>query len=327
MEVSDLTDEQIANLTHEQIEMLENDPTKLAEIMGKTEEPNDEPEQEEEEDSAANGAGEEEEQEEEKPVVLTKNGKGTIPYEKYQGLRVENATLKEQLEGLQKARSELETLKAQKVTATTPERRAEIQKKLTERIGVMREDFPDIGVTLDTVNELITSLTDELAAEKAANKAAAEAAVSEKQRSIDEQVQEAKENNPHLIHWESNDVDAWNEALMQDQILLQSPKWAKKPYAERFEEVVKRVKAVMPEATEPPKLASPPDEPEKVAAKAKEKLAKAVVKKPTTLSDIQGGTSPVSEKEQADNLAPHDLVKKIMSMPAHKARAMRTELD
>lgn len=328
MDVSELTDEQIANLTHEQIEMLENDPEKLAEIMGKTtEEPNDEPEQEEEQDSAANGAGEEDEQEEEKPVVRTKNGKGEIPYEKYQGLRVENATLKEQLQELQKARTELESLKAQKAEAGTPGQREEIQKQLAERIESMKEDFPDVGSSLDTVNKLITVLSKELADEKAANKAKADASEAEIQRSIDERVQEAKENNSHLVHWEANDVDAWNEAMMQDQILLQSPKWAKKPFEERFEEVVKRVKAVMPEATEPPKPESPPDEPEKVAAKAKAKLDKAVVKKPTTLSDIQGGANPASEKEQLENLDPHELVKKLMQMPDHKQRAMRADLD
>ena len=34
MEVEQLTDEQIANLTREQIEILENDPDKLIEILG-----------------------------------------------------------------------------------------------------------------------------------------------------------------------------------------------------------------------------------------------------------------------------------------------------
>lgn len=329
MEVSDLTDEQIANLTHEQIEAIESDPDSLAQIMEgqvtATDESEDEPEQAEEE-SAANGAGEEEE-EEEKPVVLNKSGKGIIPYEKFQGLRVENATLKEQLQDLQKARSELENLKAQKAAATTPERRAAIQKQLVERIGVMKEDFPQIADPLDSINEMITDLADELAAEKAANKEKAEAEATAKQEEINERVNEAKDNNPHLSFWEHNDKPAWNEALEQDQILLRQPKWRNKPYEERFVEVVKRVKAVMPEATEPPKPASAPDEPEKVAAKAKEKLAKAVVKKPTTLSDIQGGEKPLSEQEQAANMSGLELTKKLLSMPDHKARAMRAEFD
>lgn len=329
MEVSELTDEQIANLTPEQIEMIESDPDKLKEILAgqeeATDESEDEPEQAEEE-SAANGAGEDEEEKDE-PVVLNKSGKGIIPYEKYKELRVANATLKEQLQELQSARSEIENLKAQKAAATTPERRAAIQKQLVERIGVMKEDFPQIADPLDSINEMITDLANELAAEKAANKEKADAEAAARQEAINEQVQEAKENNPHLSFWEHNDKDAWNEALEQDQILLRQPKWAKKSYEERFVEVVKRVKAVMPDATEPPKPASQPDEPEKVAAKAKEKLDKAVAKKPTTLSDIPSGASPASEKEQLENLSPLELTKRLMQMPEGKARAMRAEFD
>ena len=42
MEVDQLTDEQIANLTPEQIEILESDPDKLAEILGGQEVPEEE---------------------------------------------------------------------------------------------------------------------------------------------------------------------------------------------------------------------------------------------------------------------------------------------
>lgn len=329
MEFEQLTDEQIANLTPEQIEMLENDPDKLAEILGTqekgTEEPKDEPEQEEDE-SAANGAGDVDEDEEKEPVVLNKSGKGTIPYEKHKELRVENATLKEQLQSLQKAQAELESLKAQKASARTPERRAEIQKKLTDRIATMKEDYPDIGESLGEVNALIEDLSREVQEGKAASEAKAKEAEEQRVRTINEQVQEAKENTPHLMHWEKSDPDAWQEALMQDQILLNTPKWANKPIEERLKEVVRRVQSVMPEASEP-KSETPPEKPEKIAEKAKEKLEKAVVKKPTTLSDIQGGANPASEREQLENLSPFELAQKLMKMPDQHAAAMRADLD
>ncbi|HEU4854406.1 MAG TPA: hypothetical protein VFS89_03860 [Nitrosospira sp.] len=320
---TELTDEQIANLTPEQIEELENNPD--ADINPEkqetaTQESGDEPEQAEE--GAANGEGETDE-EEKKPVVLTKNGKGNIPYEKYQGLRVENATLREQLQGLQKAQTELESLREAKANAGTPERRAEIQKKLVDRIATMKEDFPDIGSSLESVNELITDLQKELAEERAANKAKAEAEQAKKESTIAEQVQEAKENNPDLLHWETNDPDAWHEAMLQDEVLRNTTKWASKSFEERFTEVVKRVRAVMPEASEPPSESPSP----KTKEKAKAKLEKAEVRKPTTLSDIHGGDNPTSEAEQLQNLSPHELAQKLMSMPAHKAAAMRAELD
>lgn len=337
MDIEQLTDEQIANLTPEQIEMLESDPGKLSEILAGQEKPKeestDEPEQEEE-DGAANGAGEkaeeEQEQEEEKPVVLNKSGKGTIPYEKLKELRVQNAELRAQLQSLQTTQAELKSLREQQAKATTPERRTELQKQLVERINTLKEDFPDIGSSLDSVNEIITDLAREIAEDKAMMKKRAEQEEAERKRieeeqkrSIEEQVQEAKEANPDLVHWEANDPDAWREAMMQDQALLAIPKWAKKSYEERFAEVVKRVRTIMPEASAPKKE----PEPEEVKTKAKAKITAAPARKPTTLSDIQGGANPASEAEQLQNLSPFELAQKLMKMPDQKAAAMRAELD
>lgn len=64
------------------------------------------------------------------------------------------------------------------------------------------------------------------------------------------EVDEAKINNPYLVHWENNDPNAWDEALRQDEILCSDPKWLAKTYSERFAEVVRRVRAIMPEASE-----------------------------------------------------------------------------
>jgi hypothetical protein len=65
------------------------------------------------------------------------------------------------------------------------------------------------------------------------------------------EVDEAKINNSHLVHWENNDPNAWDEALRQDEVLRSDPKWLAKTYPERFAEVVRRVRAIMPEASEP----------------------------------------------------------------------------
>lgn len=68
---------------------------------------------------------------------------------------------------------------------------------------------------------------------------------------IAERVEKAKNASPYLIHWEANDPQAWDEALRQDEILRDNPKWAEKSYDARFKEVVRRVRAIMPEATAP----------------------------------------------------------------------------
>ncbi|MEO9231621.1 MAG: hypothetical protein ABI216_22085 [Devosia sp.] len=324
---TELTVEQIAALTPEQITEIEEKEAAEARAQDGETESGDEPEQEEEA-GAANGAGETDEEDNE-PVVLTKSGKGTIPYEQFKGLRVENATLREQIQALEAGQAELAELREQRAKAATPAKRDAIQEKLKQRISTMKEDFPDIGESLESVSALIDDMSEELREQKKEasarieeQKRAAEAEKATKERTINEQVQDAKENNPDLSHWEQLAGDEWQEALMQDQVLLQNPKWANKPIEERFIEVVKRVRAIMPNAAEPNETPSA-----KTQAKAAAKVEKAPTRKPTTLSDIQGSANPSSEKDQLENLSPHELTKRLMKMPAGAAAAMRADLD
>ena len=322
MEADQLTDEQIANLTPEQIEMLESDPDKLGEILGK-QAAKDEPKQEEAASALSvttGGAGEDE------PVVLTKSGKGIIPYEKHKELRVENSALREQLQAAQlensKATEKLESLLKQKDEATG-KGVAEADEAIAKHLETLKEDMPELHQVISAVlegsrkqGERLNEMLEELKRER-------EESDRVKQFSVEEQVAEAKDNNPDLTHWESKDPEAWDEALKQDEILRTSGKWANKAYAERFQEVVRRVRAIMPEASVPQKQADP----EQTKAEAKARLSSAPARKPTTLSDIQGGANPASEREQLENLSPFDLTQKLMKMSAQQASALRADLD
>jgi|SRR5687768_2546165 len=329
-----LTDEQIANLTPEQVAEFEDNPEAVAKYLAEQgnqekepDESTEEPEQEEEtsdEEVAANGEGEETpEEEEQEPTVLTKNGKGTIPYEKHKALRVENAELRERVQKVQSLEAELATLRKKTAEIGTTGKTSEKMALLVKKIESMKEDYPEWAETLELMTSLQNQEREEREAEKAAAKAEADAAAAEQKRIIDEQVQEAKENNPDLTYWEANDVDAWREAMLQDQALLQNPKWAKKSYDERFVEVVKRVRAVMPDASEPPSQPLSA----KTQAKAKATLEKAPERKPTTLSDVHGGGNPNSEDEAMDSLTPHQLAARLLKMPPGKASAMRARLE
>lgn len=322
MEINDLTDEQMAKLTPEQVTILEDDPSKLDEIIGQqTAETEDEPEQAEEE-GAANGAGEEEAE----PVVLNKSGKEVIPYAKHKELRVENATLREQLQAAQqensKAAEELSALLKAKDDAKGKDV-AVIDDALEAHLTTIKEDMPELYAVINQILDgtrkqeaKLTQTLDQLKREKEESERA-------KNQSIDEQVAEAIENNPILSHWKESDPDAWDEAIRQDEAIRYTPKWSKKSFDERFDEIVRRVQKIIPDATLPAKKPTADDT--KAAAKAK--LEKAPARKPTTLSDVQGGADPTSEQEQIANLSPHELTARLMKMPAHKAAAMRAELD
>ena len=314
MEVDQLTDEQIANLTPEQIEMLENDPSKLAEIIGK-ETVTDEPEQEEEK-GAANGAGEDEPK-----GVSTKNGKGIIPYEKHKELRVENSTLKQELQDTKGKLEEL--LKAKEEAKDGSKAEAKADEAIAKHLEHIKENLPELHEVVTSILKGSKDQGDKLEETLKELKREKEEAARVKELSVREQVAEAKENNPDLVHWEASDPEAWDEALRQDETLRRSTKWASKSFSERFEEVVRRVRAIMPDASAPKKE----PEPEETKAKAKAKLESAKARKPTTLSDIHGGANPASESEQINNLTPNQLVEKLRTMPAQKAAAMRAELD
>jgi hypothetical protein len=319
MEVEQLTDEQIANLTREQIEMLENDPDRLVEVPGVRHLPGEtgneilELEEEGSELAAGSSPGEHE------PVVLNKSGKGIIPYEKHKQLRVENSALREQL---QAAQTRLDELLAKKDEAKGADI-ALADDAITKHLEVLKQDMPELHQVINAVlegsrkqGEKLEKTLDELKREKEESERANELSVAE-------QVAEAKDNNPDLVHWEINDPEAWDEALKQDEILRTNGKWVNKPYAERFDEVVRRVKAIMPVATAPKKAVDP----EKIKADAKAKLDAAPVRKPTTLSDIQGGANPASERERLENLSPFELTQKLMKMPPHQSAALRAELE
>jgi hypothetical protein len=310
MEVDQLTDEQIANLTPEQITMLEEDPSKLAEFLGVKEEP--EPEEKE---SVANDAGEDEPK-----GVSTKSGKGIIPYEKHKELRVENSTLREQL---QDAKSKLDELTKQKDEAKTEKAEAKADDAIAKHLDRLKDDMPELHELLSSVMKGSKDQSDKLNETLEELKREKQEAKRVEELSVKEQVAEAKDNNPDLTLWETSDPEAWDEALKQDTILRESSKWALKTYSERFDEVVRRVRAIMPEASALKKA----DEPDQTKAKAKAKLDAAPARKPTTLSDIQGGEQVTSEKEQMSNLTPSQLVAKLRSMPDSKAAAMRADLD
>lgn len=317
MEVDQLTDEQIANLTPEQIEILESDPDKLAEILGMQEAPEEEGQENSNPEVKDEVAGDFNDEDE--PVVLNKSGKGTIPYQKHKELRVENSALREQLKSAQSKLDEFLMRKEEAKEVDT----AALDEKLKSHLEALKEEMPELHQVLSALlegsrrqGERLEQTLQELEREKEESERIS-------QLSTAEQVAEAKDNNPDLVDWESNDPEAWEEALKQDEILRTNAKWAAKPYAERFQEIVRRVRAIMPEASTPKKN---PD-PEMMKADVQVKLEAAPVRKPVTLSDIQGGANPVSEREQLENLSSFELAQKLMKMPTHQAAALRAELD
>lgn len=313
MKSDDLTDEAITNPAPEDVETLKNAAPAPDEQMSK-----DGPRPEEQE-GKANGGGEDE------PIVHTKNGKGIIPYGRHKALRVENSVLREQLQTAQlenrKAAQRLETLLKQKNGDTQGMDGAVSDEALEKHLERLEADMPQVHQVITAILEgsrnqgkKLENTLNELRREQ-------EASARARQLTVEEQIAEAKDGNPDLVHWENNDPHAWEEALKQDEVLRTSSKWMGKSFAERFEEVARRVKAIMPEAS------IPKYDPEQTRADARARLEDAPARKPTTLSDIHGGAHLASERDQIENLNPHELARRLMKMPSQQAAALRADLD
>ena len=255
----------------------------------------------------------------EEPVVLNRSGKGIIPYGKHKALRMENSALREQLDT---ARSRLEELQRQE---KIPGGAQVTDEALAKHLETLKNDMPALHQVISTILDGSRRQGEKLEETLQSFRSEQEESRRMKELSIREQVAEAKDNNPDLVHWEIADPEAWEEALRQDEILRSASAWARRPYDERFEEVVRRVRAIMPDASVA--LQKEKTDPEQTKAHAKARLDAAASRKPVTLSDIQGGANPASEQEQIENLSPHELAKRLMQMPSHKASALRAELD
>ncbi len=344
MKADELTNEQIRNLTPEQIEQIDalEPGADVDEYLAKPKATTDEQPEQTEQDGATSGAGDEDEEtkdgekpdeseEEDEPVVLNKSGKGSIPYSTLKGVRVENATLKGQLEEAQAKLQEMDKLKAllqEKQEAKGAKETDVADDAIANHLKVIEQDYPELHGSMSAIVEstkrqaekLDKALADLQRKEEEAKRKEEEAKKAAEQ-SVLEQVNEARDNNPDLAHWHVNDKEAFDEAVIQDAAVRSSPKWAKATYAERFEEVVRRVRAVMPEASVP--KTNNPKSAEQVQAKAKAKMDKAPVRRPTTLSDIPSGADPSSDKDLVENLTPGQLTSRLMKMPEQAQAAMR----
>lgn len=323
MEMDDLTDEQIHKLTPEQISLLENDPTKLDEIMAAqtaTDDTKEKPEPAVKE-GVANDAGTEEVEDE--PVVLNKSGTRAIPYSQFKGLRVDNARMKEELQEARSESAKFQALLKEKAAATTPEELATAEDAIQKQLDNLKDDIPEVYGPVNSVTQATRALNKRLDAMDLRLAQQVEREQRYMQATTEEMVKEALENNPDLVHWSAHDTEAMEEATRQDELMRYNPRYGDMPYEKRFAEVVRRVRAIMPEASKLPTQTSA----ELNRAAAKAKLAGTTARKPTTLSDIQGGTAPVSDAEQMENLSPHELTARLMTMSPQKAAALRAELD
>ena len=204
--------------------------------------------------------------------VASKDGKGVLPYQALQAARRDARRAETRAERaereLAEARQQIADMKAGK----TPE--AEVTEEDVQR---MEADFPEEGRKMRVLFERAQ---------------AAAAATPDRGRPADDEpdltAQEAIDEVPLLLEWQTSDPEKFARAVEHDAVLMKSPKWADKPVVDRFTEAARRTADEYDiEFPEPRASTSASAAP---AAAKPNPAATAQRKHPETLSDFKGGS-------------------------------------
>ncbi|WP_069217329.1 ATPase [Vibrio cholerae] len=233
--------------------------------------------------------------------ILAKDQKHIIPMEVLERERQEKAQL----------RQELEELKAHSAQLEKAQRMIDVRNKQLEELGVAPADLPE-DVTIDE-KKLVALQEDypELAPFFLAMNNKIEALVSsgtvaasttspetESAAPVDNaELTTALQANADLQSWMSEGGARWNAAQQIDDHLASSSEWSNRSYAERFEEVSKRVRLAFGDE---PKLSA--QEALSAAQEASRKAKNALPASPSELGNThRTGDSDLMNRVQSAN--------------------------
>ncbi len=233
--------------------------------------------------------------------ILAKDQKHIIPMEVLERERQEKAQL----------RQELEELKAHSAQLEKAQRMIDVRNKQLEELGVapadlpedvtidekklaaLQEDYPELAPFFLAMNNKIEALVSSgtVAASTTSPETESAAPVDNAELTT------ALQANADLQSWMSEGGARWNAAQQIDDHLASSSEWANRSYAERFEEVSKRVRLAF---GDDPKLSA--QEALSAAQEASRKAKNALPASPSELGNThRTGDSDLMNRVQSAN--------------------------
>ncbi|HFG2187076.1 ATPase [Vibrio cholerae] len=233
--------------------------------------------------------------------ILAKDQKHIIPMEVLERERQEKAQL----------RQELEELKAHSAQLEKAQRMIDVRNKQLEELGVapadlpedvtidekklaaLQEDYPELAPFFLAMNNKIEALVSSGTVAASTTPPETESAAP-----VDNaELTTALKANADLQSWMSEGGARWNAAQQIDDHLASSSEWANRSYAERFEEVSKRVRLAF---GDDPKLSA--QEALSAAQEASRKAKNALPASPSELGNThRTGDSDLMNRVQSAN--------------------------
>jgi len=225
--------------------------------------------------------------------VLAPDGKHVIPYSTLKAARQEASEARRAAE---EATAQLEALRAQLAAKPGDEIDVDIDatqadtKAITAKLKQLGDDFPEFGevaTAMMTQLEAMQTKVNQLESERQQQH-------HDQVKTAQERVAEAIDSNPSLSLWQTEQPDAFEQAVAFDKMLRDQPEWKGKPLSERFAKVVDLVHVAYPEAKRPQPVTSQQENKQNLDAKVEQALKKAGDYVPESLSHIPGGEAPSS---------------------------------
>jgi hypothetical protein len=265
--------------------------------------------------------------------VVAPDGKSIIPYGVLQGERTARQTAERALEEMSDRFAELQDrLKALESGKPADATKSSDIDEINGQIDKLAEEAPEVAEMMRKIVSANQARVEELQAKLDKVETTQAKSEEEIEADINREVGEAIDNNPALTYWRAEKPELFAEAVAFDDVLKHRPEWQGKPFAERFEKVVKLVAAdhagedILPaEPKQEPKVdpVKPKADPAAVAKAAEAKLAKAEqAPGVTTLSDLPAGAAiEQSEQEKLESMSSVELELKFRSMTPDQINA------
>lgn len=166
-------------------------------------------------------------------VVLSKDGKHTIPYEVLENARNRAQKLEQENQQLQAITGERDKLQALLEKHGIDMNAEDLDGKTDDELQELADDFPVVGKFIAKQAQKIQELEGKL------NQQQSEPAANSGKTAV----VQAFESIPELVSWQAGDKDRLEYAVAKDAELMSDPIWQDKPVRERFLEAVRRTQS------------------------------------------------------------------------------------
>lgn len=229
-------------------------------------------------------------------VVLSKDGKHTIPYEVLENARNRAQKLEQENQQLQAITGERDKLQALLEKHGIDMNAEDLDGKTDDELQELADDFPIVGKVIAKQAQKIQELEGKLNQQQSEHGA----------NSGKTAVVQAFESIPELVSWQAGDKDRLEYAVAKDAELMSDPIWQDKPVRERFLEAVRRTQSAFGD--------KPTVQPGQQQQRKQAKQGDGLPNSPSELGNSVRESSAKGTPEYYASLSPSELQREMLGM-------------